>query len=303
MRILAIVPFLNEAEFLSTFLESVAAQTRRPDRLVLVDDGSADGSTAIAVGFAASHRFAVAVQRPPRPPRRDRLATADEFKAFLWALESIDEPWDVVAKLDGDLQLNPETIAEIERQFALDDRLGMAGSYLSEEDESGARVRLRIRAVHVHGATKFYRRECWEEIAPVPTLIGWDTMDEVKARMRGWRTQSFSMPGRDPLHLRKRASYDGVARGYRRSGAGAYALGDHPLHVLLYSLRHLRSGAGVAGTLNYLAGWTMAAQRRTRRADPEIRAYVRADQVARIRRRAALLVMALTRSVSARAAG
>jgi len=291
MRILAIVPFLNEARVLPRFLESVAAQTRPPDRLLLVDDGSTDGSDAIAADFAARHPFAVALRRPPRPPRRDRLATADELKAFLWALERHDEDWDVVAKLDGDLELTPRTIAELERRLDGDPQLGMAGSYLSEEVETGgARARLQIHAGHVHGATKFYRRRCWEEIAPFPTIIGWDTMDEIKAQMLGWRTQSFEMPEGDPLHLRPRASYDGVARGLRRSGAGAYALGAHPLHVLLFSLRHASGPAGVAGVLHYLVGWSGAGLRRAPRADADVRAHIRRDELRRIRRRAMLLV-------------
>jgi poly-beta-1,6-N-acetyl-D-glucosamine synthase len=290
MRIVAVVPFLNEAHHLPRFLASVAAQTRRPDRLVLVDDGSTDGSGAIASEFAARHDFAVALTRPPRPPQRDRLATADELKAFLWAVEGLDEPWDVLAKLDGDLDLNPRTIAELETRLAADPGLGMAGSYLSEENGGGELARLRIRDGHVHGATKFYRRECWEQIAPLPTIIGWDTMDEVRARMLGWRTQSFEMPGGDPVHLRPRATYDGVARGLRRSGAGAYALGDHPLHVLLFSLRHARGAPGLPGAANYLAGWAGAAVRRGPRADPDVRAHIRRDELQRIRRRAALLV-------------
>ena len=52
MRILAIVPVLNEAPFLPRFLASVAHQTRPPDRLVLVDDGSTDNSYEIAREFA-----------------------------------------------------------------------------------------------------------------------------------------------------------------------------------------------------------------------------------------------------------
>jgi glycosyltransferase involved in cell wall biosynthesis len=117
MRIVIIVPFLNEARFLPMFLESVVAQERAPDRFVLVDDGSTDGSAEIAAEFAARCPFAVALHRPPRAPQRDRLATANELKAFLWALEHIREPWDVIVKMDGDLNLNPGMIAELERQL------------------------------------------------------------------------------------------------------------------------------------------------------------------------------------------
>jgi poly-beta-1,6-N-acetyl-D-glucosamine synthase len=285
MRIVVVVPFLNEAGFLPRFLESIAAQTRPPDRLLLVDDGSTDDSYATASEFAARHSFAVALRRPPRPPRRDRLATADEFRAFLWAVEGLDEPWDVVAKLDGDLQLTAETIAFIERQLELDPQLGMAGCYLTEVDPSGGEARLRIRPEHVHGATKFYRRECYQQMAPMPETLGWDTIDEVKARLLGWRTQSFALPGGDPLHLRKRATYDGVARGYRRSGRGAYIIGQHPLHVCLFAARHLQESGGLNGGANYMAGWVGAAAHRLPRAEPQVRSYVRRDQLRRIRGR------------------
>jgi poly-beta-1,6-N-acetyl-D-glucosamine synthase len=295
MRIAAIIPFLNEEHFLPRFLESVAAQTRPPDRLVLVDDGSSDGSHAVASEFAGRYPYAVALRRPVRPPQRDRLATAAELEAFIWGVERCDEPWDVVAKLDGDLQLTPETIAVLERHLQSDPQLGMAGSYLTEVDSSGARARLPIRSEHVHGATKFYRRECYEQIAPLPPILGWDTIDEVKARMLGWRTQSFALPGGDPLHLRPRASHDGVARGFRRSGEGTYVLGDHPLHVLLFALRHMTQSPGVAGGLNFLLGWTTALLRRFPRADPEVRSHIQRDQLERIRRR----VLGIARHVRA----
>lgn len=290
-RLVVVVPFLDEAQHLPRFLASMAAQTRQPDRLVLVDDGSTDGSGEIAAAFATQYPFAMALGRPPRVRRRDRLATADELRAFQWGITQAGEPFDVVAKLDGDLELTPGTIEEIMRMLTLDPGLGMAGSYLSEEDPaSGARRRLRIRAEHVHGATKFYRRECYEDIAPVPAIMGWDTMDEVKARMRGWRTQSFALIGGDPLHMRPRSSYDGVGRGFRRSGEGSYALGDHPLHVLLYAGRHVVDTPGPSGALNYLAGWGGAALRRFPRAEPDVREHIRRDELRRIRLRLRNLV-------------
>lgn len=285
MRIAAVVPFLNEEQFLPRFLASIAAQTRLPDRVLLVDDGSTDSSYEIAAEFAAHHSYAVALRRAARPPERDRLATAAELHAFLWGVERIDGPWDVVAKLDGDLELTPETLAVLEQHLERDPRLGMAGSYLTEVDPTGARARLQIRPEHVHGATKFYRRECFEQISPLPPIIGWDSMDEVKARMLGWRTQSFALPGGDPLHLRKRASHDGITRGFRRSGEGAHAQGAHPLHVLLVALRALAQPAGLSASVNYLAGWTNAVLRGYPRGEPEVREHIRRDEVQRIRRR------------------
>lgn len=285
MYIVAIAPFLNEQAFLPAFLESIEAQTRRPDRLLLVDDGSTDGSAAIALGFAERHDWAVALRRPVREQGGDRLARAAELVAFKWALDRVDERWDVVAKLDADLQLTPRTVETIAGELALDPRLGLAGSYLSEVGQDGTLGRLKIRPEHVHGATKFYRRECYEAISPMPAILGWDMIDEVKATMAGWRTQSYAMPDGDPLHMRLRGGHDGILRGFRRWGEGAWAMGEHPLHVLLHGIQRMPESPPVIGGLSYIAGWISAGLRRLPRAEPEVRAVVRRGQLKRIGRR------------------
>jgi hypothetical protein len=43
----------------------------------------------------------------------------------------------------------------------------------------------------------------------------------------------------------------------------------------------------VVGALNYVVGWGMAAAARAPRAEPEVRAYIRDDQLRRLRRRVA----------------
>jgi hypothetical protein len=275
------VPFLNEHEHLPEFLASLAAQTRPPDQLLLVDDGSTDGSHELAAEFAVGHEWARLLQRPPREPERDRLATAKELEAFNWAVERLDLEWDVVGKLDADLRLTPRTLETLLAELERDDRLGLVGSYLQE---NGARI--KIGEGHVHGATKFFRRRCWEEIAPVPAILGWDTIDESTARLCGWRTQSFAMPDGDPEHLRPRGTHDGLLRGYRRWGECSYALGESPLHVALYAARQMATERPrIAGGASYAVGYAGAAIRRAPRAQPDLRASVRREQKQRIKAR------------------
>jgi glycosyltransferase involved in cell wall biosynthesis len=47
-----VIPVYNGEKFLPATLESVAAQTRRPDRVVVLDDGSTDGTARIAKEFS-----------------------------------------------------------------------------------------------------------------------------------------------------------------------------------------------------------------------------------------------------------
>ena len=47
--------FLNPGEFLNEAVESVLRQTHESWQLILVDDGSTDGSTQLAQRFATEH--------------------------------------------------------------------------------------------------------------------------------------------------------------------------------------------------------------------------------------------------------
>ena len=153
-----------------------AAPPRPVDRRESGGERSSPAAGASQISRLQAARPATCRRRHPRrPAERDRLAAAAELRAFLWAVERIEGPWDVLAKLDGDLELTPETIAVIEAQLERDPRLGMAGSFLTEVDPSGEQARLTIRPEHVHGATKFYRRECYRQIAPLPPIIRWPT--------------------------------------------------------------------------------------------------------------------------------
>lgn len=283
-KILCIVPFLNEAAYLPRFLQSMAEQSRPADLLVLVDDGSSDGSAALAHEFAAAHVNVTVLQRSPRPRSRDRLAEAAELRAFQWALGEIHSSWDLLAKLDADLQLTPDFVSSLESAFLEHSCLGVAGAYLSTIDsDTGAIVRERCDPQHVRGACKFYRRACFEQIAPLQPCLGWDTIDEIAARARGWQTQSIGCADGDPIHLRPLGSVDGRLRAQYRWGMCAFGIGQHPLWVALSAVRRLSDAPPVLGSAAFVAGWMMARLRRHSRAPAELRAHGRREQLARLR--------------------
>ena len=283
MRLAVIACFLNEDAFLPTFLQSLAEQDRQPDLLLLVDDGSSDGSLSLAEDWARGRGLAKVLQRPARPPQRDRLARAAELEAFCWAVSQIEGEWDVVAKLDADLRLTPGTFAELMRRLEADPRLGLAGAHQSIVTPDGRTVRDRCPPGPVRGSTKFYARACFEDVYPLEFRIGWDTTDEIRARMRGWRTESFSMPDGDPIHMRPTGAQDGAVRGYRRIGRAAYAYGAGPSWVLLGAASRLPERPRIVGGLSYLQGWVGAAMRSEPRADAEQRAFVAREHRARLR--------------------
>ncbi len=286
MRLATVVTFLNEERYLERTLTSIAEQTHLPAQLVLVDDGSSDRSPLIARGFAAAHEWAEVLTLLPKPPAGDRLARAHVVRAFSQGVERIDVDADVVAKLDADIVFPSNTFATLVAQFEADEHLGLAGAFLSFE-ENGRVVRERPPPYHVRGATKFYRQECFEAVAPLPEILGWDTIDEARARIAGWTVRSFAIPGGDPLHLRPTGSYDGRIRGFSRHGLCAWNYGAHPLVVALGAVARMPERPRVIGGLAYLGGWMRAGLRRSPRAEPEVRRDVRRMQLARVRREVA----------------
>jgi len=287
LRLAVAVLFLNEEEHLPTLLASIARQTRLPDRLLLVDDGSDDGSPEIARRFASEHAYAAVLRRPRQPREADRLAAAKELVAFQWAVEQLPDDVDVIAKLDGDLQLTPRFFEAIVGALESDPGLGIGGAALSVPTQNGGTAPEGSARWHVRGATKFYRRECWEQISPLPAILGWDTIDEARARLRGWRVEPVEVQGGNSLHLRPTGSYDGAMRGFRRRGVAAWAYGAHPLNVLGSAVIRMREQPRVLGGLAYAQGWLGAAKRRDPRAEPEVLRYVRREQLERIGRRVA----------------
>jgi poly-beta-1,6-N-acetyl-D-glucosamine synthase len=284
LRIACIVPFLDEQRHLGRFLDSIGAQQRPPDELLLVDDGSSDESPELAAEFAKRHEWVRLLRRPRRPPSTDRLADAPELVAFQSALSQVAGPWDVVVKLDADLVLSPDLFGTLERAFLEQSDLGIAGTYLSVLDpETGELQRERCPPQHVRGATKFYRRACFEQIAPLPTMLGWDTIDEIAARRRGWRTASIACPTGDTVHLRPTGAETGQLRAQFRWGRCAYGIGQHPVWVAVSALRRLRARPRVLATAAFLAGWATGLVRRVPRAPPELRAFGRREQIGLLR--------------------
>jgi glycosyltransferase involved in cell wall biosynthesis len=71
----AITIFLNEERFLSEAIESVLAQSFADWELVLVDDGSTDGSPEIARGYAERHPGRIRVLSHPQRANRGMSAS------------------------------------------------------------------------------------------------------------------------------------------------------------------------------------------------------------------------------------
>lgn len=279
-RLLVISPVRNEAAHLECVARSLAAQRRRPDLWLLVDDHSTDDTYSIASRLAAELSFIEAVQAPPAPPLldpRDRLASAAAPRTFNFGLQSVDwGSYTHVAKLDGDMELPPEYFERVLAEFAADPELGMAGGLRRELVRGKWRLERVPTEHHVNGALKCYSMECFEAIGGVQERLAWDTIDETLARMRGFRTRTFE--DLVAIHHRPWASADGTLRGRARYGAAAYITHFPVYWVALRSLKMATARPKGLSGLAFLYGYFRAALNGTPQVeDGDFRHAVRAE--------------------------
>jgi len=277
-RILIVSPVRNEAAHIERVVRGVVAQTLQPARWIVLDDGSTDGTLELLRALETEVDFLTVLERASLlEGARDRLARAAAPRAFNAALATTDwREYTHVMKLDGDIELEPGYLAELLARFDADPALGLAGGVLVEPQADGSMRPIVIPDSHVHGALKLYSYACFEAIGGVQERLGWDTIDEVYARMRGFTARSFK--DLVSVHHRPLASADGTLRGRARHGECAYIAHFGPLWVALRSLKVARTRPlGLSGVA-FFYGYVRAAALRTERVpDPDFRRFVRRE--------------------------
>jgi glycosyltransferase involved in cell wall biosynthesis len=98
-----IVPVYNSERYLGETLDSILAQTYRPLEIIVVDDGSTDGTAAVAAGYGHRVRYVRQANAGEAAARNRGLNVAEgEFVAFddaddLWHPEKLERQ---VARLE-----------------------------------------------------------------------------------------------------------------------------------------------------------------------------------------------------------
>lgn len=281
-----VTPARNEEDFIAATMRSVIAQTYRPKRWVVVDDGSTDRTGAIVDELAAPHDWIEVVHVPQRSERHFG-AKANAFKAGFERLRAMD--FDLVANLDADITLPPDYFAILIPRFTEDSRLGVAGTpYIEDESRPDRHTYAHDGAnlEHVSGACQVFRRACFEEIGGYVPIKGGaiDWVAVTTARMKGWRTRTFT--DRVSVHHRKigTGSHNLLMARFHY-GRKAYYVGGHPAWEMLRGVNQMRSSPAVIGGMSFIGGYLWAAATRMPRlVPPDLMAFHRQEQMARLKR-------------------
>ena len=105
MSYLLISPCRDEAAYMRETLDSVVAQSLRPAKWVIVDDGSTDDTPRILAEYARRHDW---IEIVTRSDRGRRSVGPGVIEAFYAGYRTIDpDDYDYLCKLDLDLRLPP----------------------------------------------------------------------------------------------------------------------------------------------------------------------------------------------------
>jgi glycosyltransferase involved in cell wall biosynthesis len=282
MSYVLITPTRNEQRLIERTLQSVAAQTLRPLRWVIVDDGSTDQTAEIVARFAADHPWIDLVRRPQRT-ERSFAGKAQSVNAAFERVQGLD--FEVVGNLDSDVSFEPDYLEYVVGKFALDPKLGVAGTPFTEDDGYDSTRDSFEGENYVAGPCQLFRRRCFEEIGGYVAnpAGGVDWIAVMTARMKGWNVRAF--PDKRFHHHRSMGTAERSPLNALFSyGEKDYYLGGSPVWQLFRVTYRLVKKPYLTGGFALLLGYAWAAARRVKRpVSPELMRFHRQDQMRKLR--------------------
>jgi len=186
LKTLIITPAFNEDKFLLETINSIVNQDLLPHEWIIVDDNSNDDTSNIIQKAANKYNWIKYI-------RNNEKADIGPGKAVMEAFyhgfnNKKIEDFDIVMKLDADIILPKNYILEVSNRLSGNINIGICGGIcLTNGSEESI-----TNSDHIRGAIKSYRKKCFLEIGGLLKIMGWDTIDEHKARFLNWEVVVFS---------------------------------------------------------------------------------------------------------------
>jgi glycosyltransferase involved in cell wall biosynthesis len=282
MNYVLITPARNEEAVIARTLESVVAQTRLPERWVIVDDGSTDSTAEIVARHAARFPWIVLVRRPARLHRN----FAGKVHAVNAGLDAVkDLRFDVVGNLDADVSFDPDYMEFVLDKFAHDSRLGIAGTPFTQAGGYDSARDSFEGENYVAGPCQLFRYECFRDIGGYVAnpAGGVDWIAVMTARMKGWRVTAFAEK-RFHHHRSLGTAERGEVSALFSYGEKDYYLGGSPVWQLFRGCFRMTKRPFIVGGVALLAGYGWAGLKRTKRpVSDDLMSFHRREQMKKLR--------------------
>ncbi|HPE83760.1 MAG TPA: glycosyltransferase family A protein [Aequorivita sp.] len=187
MNIVIIILAHNEETFIRWMLQSVVYQSVIPEKVIMVNDASTDGTQKIINQFSEKYSF---IESISLHSEKFHEPGSKVINAFYKGFEALSTDFDFIGKFDADIILPPNYFENVLALFSSDEKIGIAGGNLYIEKENSWVFEAISEKTKVRGPIKFYRKKCFEDIGGLKKSIGWDTVDELLAQYHGWKVKT-----------------------------------------------------------------------------------------------------------------
>lgn len=280
MKYVLVTPARNEEAYIEKTIQSVLAQTRLPERWVIVSDGSIDRTDSIVEKYQLSHSF-ISLLCAQRDGGTNFGSKVKAFQAGY--RELANQKYDLIGNLDADVTFPSEYFETMVSKFQDDPGLGIAGGIICELMD-GKYSPQKISMNSVAGAVQLFRRECFEVIGGyIPIKSGGiDAAAEILGRMHGWKVRTF--PDIQVLHHRRvMTGSRNILQTRFKQGWTQYLLGYHPLFQLARFFFRIPDKPFLIGSLFSLSGYVWGFLKRAKRPLPvEAVKFLHSEQLKRL---------------------
>lgn len=214
-----VIPAHNEEEFIRITLDSLVNQTILPYEVIVVNDNSTDSTQSIIEEYSSTYDW---IKLLNRTSKGEHQPGSKVIQAFLAGYEIAKKDFDIIVKLDSDLDIPSNYFETILKHFNSNPKIGMAGGFAYIEKNGNWILENLTDKDHIRGAFKAYRKATYDQIEGLRPHMGWDTVDELLCRFYQWEIKTDE--ALKIKHLKPTgASYNKSA--LYKQGTAYYALG------------------------------------------------------------------------------
>ena len=199
MKFLIIIPTHNEEKNILFTLKSLQHQTFQDFFCVVVNDGSTDKTQQIVEEFSKENlKFKIQnLELSKHEPG------AKVVRTFNKGLNSMDlNDFDIICKFDADIIFPKDYLKKINQVYESNAKAGMVSGIVKIKksifeqalafDFKDEKHQWKFEDIssknHIRGPIKSYRKECFQDMNGLRSVLGWDNIDVMLAKKNGWET-------------------------------------------------------------------------------------------------------------------